>query len=223
MNCRIFPVNIPARTDRIIDRPAVNIYPWGLFTTYTLTLALIATSTTFQLTKCRLRPWREGDEETLSYYASNRLIWNNVRDFFPYPYTPRDAHSWVRSNKSYQQPNNFAVEVDGKAVGNIGFTVKDDIYRYNAEIGYWLGEPFWGRGIMREAVPVLTQYIFDNFQVNRLFACVLEGNQGSMRVLECAGYRPEAVLRKAAVKNNQYLDEHIFAMLRADFLARQDH
>ncbi len=193
-----------------------------MFSTYSPALTLIATSTTFQLTNCRLRPWREGDEDTLSYYASNRLIWNNVRDFFPYPYTPRDAQSWVRSNKSYQQPNNFAIEIDGKAVGNIGFTVKDDIYRYNAEIGYWLGEPFWGRGIMSEAVPILTQYIFENFQVNRVFACVLEGNRGSMRVLESAGFYPEAVLRQAAVKNNQYLDEHIFAMTKADYLTRRN-
>ncbi|WP_245826350.1 GNAT family N-acetyltransferase [Spirosoma rigui] len=177
---------------------------------------MTTTLTTFQLSTGRLRPWREGDEESLSHHASNRHIWNNVRDFFPYPYTPRDAHSWVRSNKSYQQPNNLAIEIDGQAVGNVGFTVKDDIYRFNAEIGYWLSEDYWGRGIMTEALQVMTDYIFKNFQVNRLFACVLEGNIGSMRVLEAAGYQREAILRKAAIKNNQYLDEHIFALLRAE-------
>ena len=177
---------------------------------------MTTTLITFNLSTGRLRPWREGDEESLSHHASNRLIWNNVRDFFPYPYTPRDAHSWVRSNKSYHQPNNLAIEIDGQAVGNIGFTVKDDIYRYNAEIGYWLGELYWGRGIMTEAMPIMTDYIFQNFQVNRIFACVLEGNIGSMRVLESAGYRHEAVLHKAAVKNNRYLDEHIFAKLRSE-------
>lgn len=122
----------------------------------------------------------------------------------------------MRSNKSYQQPNNLAIEIDGQAVGNVGFTVKDDIYRFNAEIGYWLSEDYWGRGIMTEALQVMTDYIFKNFQVNRLFACVLEGNIGSMRVLEAAGYQREAILRKAAIKNNQYLDEHIFALLRAE-------
>lgn len=170
----------------------------------------------FPLTTGQLRPWREGDEESLIRHASNRNIWNNVRDFFPYPYTPRDANSWIRSNKSYQQPNNFAVEVDGQAVGNIGFTVKDDIYRFNAEIGYWVGEPYWGRRIMTEALPIMTTYIFRNFQVNRIFACVLEGNVASMRVLETAGYVREAIQRKAAVKNNQYLDEYIFAILRTE-------
>lgn len=175
-------------------------------------------STTFQLTTCRLRPWREGDEDALSRHASNRMIWNNVRDFFPYPYTPRDAHSWVRTNRSYSQPNNLAVEIDGQAVGNVGFTVKDDIYRYNAEIGYWLGESYWGRGVMSEAVPVMVDYMFANFQINRIFACVLEGNTASMRVLEQAGFRAEAILRKAAVKNNQYLDEHIYAILRDEHL-----
>ncbi len=176
---------------------------------------------TFPLSIGQLRPWREGDEDSLVRHASNRHIWNNVRDFFPYPYTPRDANSWVRSNKSYQQPNNLAVEIDGQAVGNIGFTVKDDIYRYNAEIGYWLSEAYWGRGIMTEVLPIMTDYIFQNFQVNRIFACVLEGNTGSMRVLETAGYQHEAIHRKAAVKNNEYLDEHIFAMLRSDHLARK--
>lgn len=178
---------------------------------------MTTTSVTFQLQIGRLRPWREGDEDSLSRHASNRRIWNNVRDFFPNPYTPRDAHSWVRANKSYHLPNNLAVDVDGQAVGNIGFTVKDDIYRYNAEIGYWLSEQYWGRGIMTEAVPIMTEYIFRNFQVNRIFACVLEGNVGSMRVLEHAGYVHEAVHRKAAIKNNQYLDEHIFALLRYEF------
>lgn len=174
--------------------------------------------TTFQLTTCRLRPWREGDEDALSRHASNRNIWNNVRDFFPNPYTHRDAHSWVRSNKAYLQPNNLAIDIDGQAVGNVGFTVKDDIYRFNAEIGYWLSETFWGRGIMTEVVPVMVDYMFRNFQLNRIYACVLEGNMGSMRVLDQAGFRAEAILRKAAVKNNHYLDEHIYALLRDEYL-----
>ncbi|GAB3747146.1 GNAT family N-acetyltransferase [Spirosoma pomorum] len=177
---------------------------------------MTTTLITFALSSGRLRPWREGDEDSLSRHASNRHIWNNVRDFFPYPYTPRDAHSWVRSNKSYHQPTNFAVEIDGQAVGNIGFTVKDDIYRFNAEIGYWLSEDYWGRGIMSEAVPLVTRYIFDQFQVNRVFACVLAGNVGSMHVLQSAGYRHEAVLRQAATKNNKFMDEHIFAILREE-------
>lgn len=173
------------------------------------------------LNTCTLRPWRDGDEFNLSEYANNRKIWDRVRDFFPHPYTVRDASSWIRMNRSYQQPVNMAVEVGGKAVGNVGFTIKEDIYRHNAEIGYWLGEPFWHRGIMSEAVPAMVNYIFGHFQVNRLFACVLEGNSGSMRVLELAGFRPEAVLRKAAVKNNKYMDEHIFALLREEFVAHQ--
>ncbi len=174
--------------------------------------------TPFELPSCRLRPWRDSDEDSLTQQANNRQIWNNVRDFFPYPYTTRDAVSWIRSNKSYSQPNNFAIEVNGLAVGNVGFTVKDDLYRCNAEVGYWLGEPYWGRGIISDALPVLVRYIFQNFQVNRLYACVLAGNDASMRVLEKAGFRHEAIHRKATVKNNQYLDEHLFALLREEFM-----
>jgi [ribosomal protein S5]-alanine N-acetyltransferase len=125
-------------------------------------------------------------------------------------------------NRSYQNPVNLAIDIGGKAVGNIGFTIKDDIYRYNAEIGYWLGEDYWGRGVMSEVLPAMVDYIFQNFQINRLFACVLEENGGSMRVLTQAGFRSEAVLIKAAVKNDRYLNEHIFAMLREEYLARRE-
>ncbi|GAB3272401.1 GNAT family N-acetyltransferase [Larkinella harenae] len=177
---------------------------------------------TIYLDTCTLRSWRDGDEFSLSEHANNRKIWDRVRDFFPHPYTVRDASSWIRMNRSYQQPVNLAIDIDGRAVGNVGFTIKEDIYRHNAEIGYWLGESHWGQGIMREALPAMVSYIFTHFQVNRVFGCVLEGNIVSMRVLEQAGFRAEAVLRKAAFKNNQYLDEHIFAILRAEFVARQE-
>lgn len=176
---------------------------------------------TIYLDTCTLRSWRDGDEFSLSEQANNRKIWDRVRDFFPHPYTVRDASSWIRMNRSYQQPVNLAIDIGGKAVGNVGFTIKEDIYRHNAEIGYWLGEAHWGQGIMTEVLPAMVTYIFTNFQVNRLFGCVLEGNEVSMRVLEQAGFRAEAVLKKAAIKNNQYLDEHIFALLREEFVARQ--
>jgi [ribosomal protein S5]-alanine N-acetyltransferase len=174
--------------------------------------------TPLELTTCRLRPWRDSDEDSLTQQANNRHIWNNVRDFFPSPYTTRDAISWIRGNKGFANPNNFAIEVGGRAIGNVGFTVKDDVYRYNAEVGYWIGEAYWGRGIISEVMPVMVRYIFQNFQVNRLYACVLDGNPASMRVLEKAKFRHEATLKKAIVKNNQYLDEHLFAILREEFL-----
>jgi ribosomal-protein-alanine N-acetyltransferase len=177
---------------------------------------------TIYLDTCTLRSWRDGDEFSLSEQANNRKIWDRVRDFFPHPYTVRDASSWIRMNRSYQQPVNLAIDIGGKAVGNVGFTIKEDIYRHNAEIGYWLGEAHWGQGIMTEVLPAMVNYIFVNFQVNRLFGCVLEGNKVSMRVLEQAGFRAEAVLKRAAIKNNQYLDEHIFALLREEFVTRKE-
>ena len=149
------------------------------------------------------------------------MIWNWVRDFFPHPYTLRDASAWVRANKSAQLPANLAIVINGEAVGNVGFTVREDIYRFNAEIGYWLSESYWGQGVLSEVMPVLTQYIFNNTTVNRVYACVLEGNVGSMRVLERAHFRHEAVHRQAVIKNNQHLDEHIYALLREEHQARQ--
>jgi len=178
--------------------------------------------TVIRLHHCTLRPWRDGDEYSLSENANNRKIWDRVRDFFPNPYTVRDAVSWIRMNRSYQQPVNLAIEIDGRAVGNVGFTIKDDIYRNNAEIGYWLGEAYWGRGVMSEVVPTAVHYMFRNFSINRVFACVLEGNSSSMRVLEQAGFRPEAVLRQAATKNGRFLDEHIYALLREEYVSRNE-
>ncbi len=177
--------------------------------------------THFPLKTCLLRPWREGDEDALSRHASNRTIWNWVRDFFPHPYTLRDASTWVRANKSAPLPANLAIEINGEAVGNVGYTVREDLYRFNAEIGYWLSEDYWGQGVISEVLPVLVQYIFRNTGVNRIYACVLEGNTGSMKVLERAQFRHEAVLRKAVVKNSQYLDEHIYALLREEYQAKQ--
>ncbi|HZS09528.1 MAG TPA: GNAT family protein [Blastocatellia bacterium] len=162
-----------------------------------------------------IRPWRSGDEEALIRHADNRNISRNLRDAFPSPYTFADACWWVEHASASLADTAFAIELDGEAVGGIGLLLKDDIYRRSAEIGYWLSEQFWGRGIVTEAVRAVTEYAFSNFDLCRIYAGVFETNPGSMRVLEKAGYQFEARLKKAITKDGQTLDEMIYVIVRA--------
>ncbi len=167
-----------------------------------------------KLKNCTIRPWQFGDEESLVRHANNYNVWRNLRDRFPHPYTLNDAREWVQMASKEQSQTNFAITVGGEAVGGIGLVLKDDIYRRTAEIGYWLGEEFWGRGIVTEAVRALTDWSFEHFDLSRIYAGVLEWNPASMRVLEKAGYRFEARLRKGIVKEGQVMDEFIYAVVR---------
>lgn len=167
-----------------------------------------------KLTKSILRNWRRSDAASVACYANNYKVWRNVRDRFPHPYTLMDAEEWVRYASRENPTLNFAIEVDGEAVGGIGLVPKEDIYRRTAEIGYWLGEPFWGQGIMSEVVKALTDYAFETFDLSRIYAGVFERNRASMRVLEKAGYTFEARLRKAITKEGETMDEFIYAVVQ---------
>lgn len=171
-----------------------------------------------KLKTCTVRPWRRGDEDSLAYYANNYKIWRNVRDKFPHPYTIEHARDWVGLATPENPPSNFAIVVEGQAVGGIGLVFRDDINRCSAEIGYWLGEEFWGRGIVADAVRGVTAWAFDNFDIHRIFAGVLEWNPASMRVLEKAGYQFEARLRNAVIKEDIVMDEFIYAIIREEIL-----
>ena len=110
----------------------------------------------------------------------------------------------------------FAIDIDGHAVGGIGIHSQSDIFRKNAELGYWLAEPFWGKGIMTTAVKEMLEYSFNNFEINRVFARPFGNNVGSQKVLEKAGFVLEARLSKVLFKNGEYLDELIYAVRRED-------
>jgi [ribosomal protein S5]-alanine N-acetyltransferase len=171
-------------------------------------------NTELKLKTCTLRPWRAGDEASLVRHANSYQVWRNVRDRFPYPYTLPDAQWWIAQASKEAPPTNFAIVIDGAAVGGIGLVFHEDIHRCTAEIGYWLGEAYWGRGVMSEAVRALTDWAFENFVLHRVFAGVLEWNPASMRVLEKAGFQFEARLRKAVIKEDRVMDEFIYAVVR---------
>ena len=165
----------------------------------------------FQLTKSLLRPWRSGDELSLLNHANNRKIWENVRDHFPHPYTLPDAERWIFHASTNLQDTVFAIIVNGNAVGSIGLIAKEDVYRKSMEIGYWLGEEFWGKGIITEAIGAITAYGFSKFDIVRIYADVFEWNAASARVLEKNGFTFEARLKKAIVKNGRIGDVLMYA------------
>jgi ribosomal-protein-alanine N-acetyltransferase len=167
-----------------------------------------------KLDKCTLREWKTGDEESLVRHANNRNVWINLRDSFPHPYTLIDARDWIQRASTEAPVRNFAIVVDGTAAGGIGFIPREDVYKRSAEIGFWLGEEYWGRGIMTKALCAVTEYAFDDFDLCRLYACVFEWNPASMRVLEKAGYHLEARLKKAVTKEGKTIDEFLYAIVR---------
>jgi RimJ/RimL family protein N-acetyltransferase len=162
----------------------------------------------------RIRDWRRGDEQSLVRQANNRKIWLNVRDRFPHPYTLKDAEEWIKKATADPSGNDFAIAVDDAAVGGISIFLQTDIFRRSAEIGYWLGEEFWGQGIVTAAVRAMTEYAFSHFDICRIYAGVFEWNPASMRVLEKAGYEFEGRTKKSVTKDGQTMDEFIYAIVR---------
>jgi len=166
------------------------------------------------LSRCVVRGFRPDDAPSLARHANNRSIWINLRDQFPHPYSLADAERWIGEAAGLDPQTHFAIAVDGAAAGAIGFHLKKDVRRLSAEIGYWLGEEFWGRGIATEALRAVTGHAFGRFDLVRLYAGVFEGNRASMRVLEKAGYTREARLRKAITKDGRTIDLVLYAIVR---------
>ena len=168
------------------------------------------------LKTCEVRTWRKSDLESVVRNANNRRIWLKLRDQFPYPYTKRDGQTFLRHMRDRDPETVFAIAVDGKAVGAIGFVLQKDVDSVSAEVGYWLGEPFWGRGIATEALVAITQYALENHRLTRLFAVPFASNTASCRVLEKAGYTLEGRLRRSAIKDGKIVDQLQYAFIAAE-------
>ena len=160
-----------------------------------------------------IREWRRGDEESLVRHANNPNVARNLRDRFPHPYTLEDAKTWMAHAVAEDPVTNFAIAVSGEAVGGIGFERQQDISCRSLELGYWLGEAYWGRGIVTEAVRALSQHMFAHFDVCRIYATVFEENPASVRVLEKAEFTCEGRLRKAATKGGHTFDLLLYALV----------
>ena len=162
---------------------------------------------------CTLRPWRLDDAEALVRHANNINIARQLRDRFPHPYTRGAALAFLRYATSSERPANLAIEVDGEAVGGVGYVPGADVERYSAEVGYWLGESLWGRGIATGALVLLTAHVFESENLLRCFALPFADNAGSIRVLEKAGYTLEGILKSSSVKFGKPRDQAIYARI----------
>jgi len=168
-------------------------------------------------TNFKLRPWEISDLESLVRYANNWNVAKNLTDKFPHPYTETDGKAFIENTRKSNPLQVFAIDVDGKAIGGIGIHPQDDIHRKNAELGYWLAEPFWGKGIISEAIKLMVDYAFTTFDINRIFARPFGTNIVSQRVLEKNNFILEAKFDKTLIKNGELVDELIFSIRREDW------
>ena len=161
-----------------------------------------------------VRSYVAADAAALARHANNAAVARGLRDRFPHPYTRADAETFLRGIADGPAESDFALATPDEVIGGIGVQRQPDVHRLTAEIGYWLGEPFWGRGIATRAVCGLGDWLFATTPLERLFACVFESNPASARVLEKAGYQFEGRMRRAVYKDGRVLDQLLYARLR---------
>lgn len=161
-----------------------------------------------------LRPPRDADQAILAELANSKEVSSHLRDYFPSPYDTKDAEFFINMTKNQTPVTTFAIEFDSHFCGIISLVKQTDIYRYSAEIGYWLGESYWNKGIITTAVKLITDYGLNQLHLIRIYAGIFEGNSRSMRVLEKNGYLKEGVFKKGVFKNGQALDEHRYAIVK---------
>lgn len=168
--------------------------------------------------KFRLRSWEKQDLSSLVKYADNPNIAKNMTDMFPHPYLKTDGMAFIEFANASHSAHIFAIEVDGEAAGGIGIHPEHGIHRRNAELGYWLGQPFWGQGIISRAIRQVLNFAFlnDN-EIDRIFARPFGSNTASQKVLEKNGFVLEARLEKTLVKNGELEDELIYALRKEKF------
>lgn len=171
---------------------------------------------------CKIRKWKLSDAKDLAMALSNRKIQDNLRDGMPYPYTEQDGIDYISSMISADENETFAfaITVDDKAVGSIGVFRQDNIHRQTAELGYYIAEKYWGKGLMTEAVTQMCEYVFEKSDIIRIYAEPFAYNAASCRVLEKVGFQYEGTLRSNAVKNGKVIDMKMYSLLRTEIQLR---
>lgn len=165
----------------------------------------------------KLRRFTSQDAERLVFLANNKNVSKNLRDAFPHPYTLKDAENFISNFISQEPLTIFAIEYNSEYVGNIGLMIGTDVYRKTAEIGYFIGEDYWGKGITTKAVNLITDYAFNKLNIVRIHTGVFEYNTASMKVLEKCGFQKEAIFKKSIYKDNKIWDEHRYALINPSY------
>ncbi len=163
-----------------------------------------------------VRPWRSGDEEALVRHLDDYEVWRNLRDIIPHPYTLADAREWIGSNAGQNPVLHFAIEIEGVAAGGIGLIAGEEAGTLEAEIGYWLGRAFWGRGIMTGVVRVVADYAFTTLGMTDLYACIFGDNIASAQVLEKAGFHLDSRIKEAVIKEGRLRDQFRYVRMAGD-------
>jgi RimJ/RimL family protein N-acetyltransferase len=179
-----------------------------------------------ELDVCRVRDLAVDDATSIAHHVNDRRIWIGLRDRVPYPYALEDAERFLALACAAAPRTAYAIDVDGVAIGCIGLELHGDIERISAEIGYWLGVGYWGRGIATAAVRAVTRHALDSFGLCRVYALPFAHNVASCRVLDKAGYLCEGRLRRSVVKDGKVLDQLLYAFVdeaRASALAGSAH
>ncbi len=168
--------------------------------------------------KCEIRKWKLADAKDLAVALSNKKVQDNLRDGLPYPYTEQDGLDYISAMLAADESNTFAfaVSADGKVIGSIGAFRQDNIHRQTAELGYYISEEYWGKGIVTEAVKQLCDYVFTHTDIIRIYAEPFAFNIGSCRVLEKNGFQCEGILRSNAVKNGKVIDMKMYSKLKTE-------
>jgi RimJ/RimL family protein N-acetyltransferase len=164
--------------------------------------------------RCTVRPFIAADAGAVASAANDRRIWLQLRDLFPHPYRLADAEEYIGRVASADPPLSLAIVVNGSAAGGVGLQLLTDVNRSSAEIGYWIGASYWGRGIATEAVTLVTDWAFGAHDLLRIFAQPFAGNHASRRVLEKAAYQLEGTMRHSAIKDGEVRDQCMYARLR---------
>ena len=162
----------------------------------------------------QIRDWQQSDIPSLAKYANNSNIAMNLRDGFPHPYGEKDAEAFIERTNALKHSTSFAITTNVEVIGGIGLALRQDIHRFSAEIGYWLAEPYWDRGIMTNAVRLVCDWAFTEFNLARIFAEPFAANLASIAVLRKCQFVHEGTSRKSAYKDSQFIDQEIFALVR---------
>lgn len=171
---------------------------------------MISLETSFGMIRC----WNERDVDALVKHADNRKIWLNLRDGFPHPYTAESARSFLKAVGLQDPVSFFAIATAEEAIGGIGITLNGDVHRLTAEMGYWLGEAHWGKGIMTETIPRFTEFAFERFGLVRIYAEPFVENRASCRVLEKSGFVREGRMRCNVIKDGRIMDQFLYARIK---------
>jgi RimJ/RimL family protein N-acetyltransferase len=166
--------------------------------------------------ECTVRSYRVGDAASLARHGNNRRVWENLRDRFPHPFTESDGAAYITRVLAADDETSFAIDVSGAAVGGISLHPGSDIERSGAEVGYWIGEELWNRGIATAAIELVTEHAFSARGLVRVFAVPFTTNAASCRALEKAGFQREGLMRQSALKDGRTLDQYLYARLRDD-------